>query len=158
MHTHVFFSNFQPNYVRTIEDEVELQRQQKLRELKEKGIKGTPVTPETFKAWQDRKRKAKEEAARKLVDAELKKKKGGKGLSILSGRELFSYKQDLFKDADDDGVNGEKDVDTKMSSGEGDLVDEDAAEDINKVADKVQSDLFLEDNDEDLNLDDLDDE
>ena len=45
-----------------------------------------------------------------------------------------------------------------MKNGEADLVDEDAAEDINKVADKVQSDLFLEENDEDLNLDDLDDE
>ena len=115
------------------------------------------MTPETFKEWQDRKRKAKEEAARKLVDAELKKKKGGKGLSVLSGRELFSYKQDLFKDDgdDDDGLdckNGRR-SDMKV---ENDLVDED--DNIQQVADKVRSDLFLEGDDDDFDLDDLDDE
>lgn len=137
-----------------------MQRQQKLRELKEKGIKGTPVTEESFKVWQDRKRKAKEEAARKLVDAELKKKKGGKGLSVLSGRELFSYKQELFKDDDDDNgevsINGSSDaVDSGKMKAEADLVNED--DKIKQVAEKVQSDLFLEGDDEDLDLDDLDD-
>ena len=32
------------------------------------------------------------------VEAELRKKKGGKGLSILSGKELFAYNQELFVD------------------------------------------------------------
>jgi len=129
-----------PNYVRTIEDDVELQRQKKLEELKAKGIKGTAVTPETFKAWQERKRKVKQDAARKLVETEMKKKKGGKGLSVLSGRDLFEYKRDLFND--DEGENIDLEVEDTN---------------IKEVADKVQSDLFLEGDDDDFDLDDLDD-
>lgn len=91
-----------PNYVRTLEDDLELQRQKKLKELKTKGIKGTPITHETFKVWQERKQKRKQDAARKLVERELKKKKGGKGLSVLSGKDLFHYKRDLFKDDEED--------------------------------------------------------
>merc|ERR1712003_306841 len=63
-----------PNYVPTLEDEIESQRQKKVAELKKSG-KGTPVTPETFKAWQEKKRKRKAEKAKELVEAELKKKK-----------------------------------------------------------------------------------
>ena len=166
--TYLLLYTRQPNYVRTIEDEVELQRQKKLAELKAKGIKGTPVTPETFKAWQERKRKRKQDAAKKLVEAELKKKKGGKGLSILSGRDLFEYKKDLFKDDDDflDGVgasgagssgmtnkNGLSSSEEKKSgSGDGGGI----AKDLEAVVEKVQSDLFLEGDDDDL--DDLDDD
>ncbi len=144
--------------MRTIEDDVELQRQKKLQELKDKGIKGTPVTPETFKAWQERKRKAKMDAAKKLLDAELKKKKGGKGLSVLSGRELFDYKKELFKDDEGDEQGGD-DMDTKPSAHneESKLVEEDDVE-IDKVAEKVKSDLFLDGDDDDFDLDDLDDE
>lgn len=127
-----------PNYVPTLEDEVEAQRQKKLKELVASGIKGTPVTEETFKAWQDKKRKRKEAENKKLVEKEMKKKKGGKGLSILSGRELYNYKKDLFQDqeGDDDGDN---------------VVDVNAAA---AIAMKVEQDLFLE-GDEDL--DDLED-
>lgn len=136
-----------PNYVPTIEDEVEMKRQKKLAEFKAKGIKGTPVTPETFKAWQERKRKRKQDEARKKVEAELKKKKGGKGLSVLSGRDLFEYKKELFKDDEDaqDTIEEEK----KESSNN----------EISKVAEKVESDLFLGEDDDDLDdLDDLDDD
>lgn len=130
-----------PNYVRTIEDEVEQQRQKKLQDLKAKGIKGTPVTEESFKLWKERKRKVKEDAARKLVETEMKKKKGGKGLSVLSGRDLFAYKRDLFKDdeADDFDVSLRNENNT----------------DLEEVAEKVQSNLFLEGDDDEL--DDLDD-
>jgi hypothetical protein len=86
-----------PNYIPTLEDEVEAQRQIKVAELKASG-KGTPVTPETFAAWKESKRKRKAEEEKKLVEAELKKKKGGKGLSVLSGRALYEYKRDLFLD------------------------------------------------------------
>lgn len=139
-----------PNYVRTIEDDVELQRQKKLAELKEKGIKGTPITEESFKAWQANKRKLKEDAAKRMVEKELKKKKGGKGLSVLSGRDLFSYKRELFKD--DENADDKNDVlDQNPSS----LVDEQ----IKDVAEQVQSELFLDGDDDDLDdLDDLDDE
>ena len=34
----------------------------------------------------------------KLVEAESKKKKGGKGLSVLSGRALYEYNKKLFVD------------------------------------------------------------
>lgn len=136
-----------PNYVRTIEDELELQRQKKLDDLKAKGIKGTPITEESFKAWQERKRKVKQDAAKKLVQAEMKKKKGGKGLSILSGRDLFAYKRDLFKD-DEDGE--------ELEALRNDDNDNDEA--LEEVAEKLQSDLFLEGDDDDLDeLDDLDD-
>ncbi|EJK47251.1 hypothetical protein THAOC_34045 [Thalassiosira oceanica] len=129
-----------PNYVPTLEDKVEAQRQKKLKELKDSGKKGTPVTEETFKKWQERKRKRKEAEAKKKVDAEMKKKKGGKGLSVLSGRELYNYKKDLFKDQDGEGGAV---VDTKKLEVDG-------------VADKVEKDLFLDGADDDL--DDLDDD
>ncbi len=68
---------------------------------------------------------------------------------------MFSYKQDLFKDEDDEG--GEV-IGTKLEAlGEKELIEE-SNEDIKEVADKVKSDLFLEGDDEDLDLDDLDDE
>ena len=127
-----------PNYVPTLEDEVEAQRQKKLRELKESGVKGTPVTEETFKAWQEKKRKRKAAETKKLVEKEMKKKKGGKGLSILSGRELYNYKKELFQDQEgDDGNNNVVDVNAEAA-----------------IAMKVEKDLFLEGDDD---LDDLED-
>mmetsp|Transcript_19945 Transcript_19945/g.19199 ORF Transcript_19945/g.19199 Transcript_19945/m.19199 type:complete len:282 (-) Transcript_19945:179-1024(-) len=133
-----------PNYVRTLEDEVELQRQNKLTEL---NGTGTPVTPESFKIWQDRKRKTKMEADRKLVEAEFKKKKGGKGLSILTGRALYEYKRDLFKD--DEGADDGKNIDPPPSP----------TDEIQNVTETVQTNLFLEGDDEDIDdLDDLDDD
>lgn len=127
-----------PNYVPTLEDEVEAQRQKKLRELKESGVKGTPVTEETFKAWQEKKRKRKAAETKKLVEKEMKKKKGGKGLSILSGRELYNYKKDLFQDQEgDDGNDNVVDVNAEAA-----------------IAMKVEKDLFLEGDDD---LDDLED-
>eukprot|EP00567_Pseudictyota_dubia_P016602 CAMPEP_0197451406 /NCGR_PEP_ID=MMETSP1175-20131217/28710_1 /TAXON_ID=1003142 /ORGANISM="Triceratium dubium, Strain CCMP147" /LENGTH=244 /DNA_ID=CAMNT_0042984111 /DNA_START=84 /DNA_END=815 /DNA_ORIENTATION=+ len=94
-----------PNYVPTLEDEIEAQRQAMVAKLKASGKKGTPVTPETFKAWQEKKRKRHADEAKKLVEAELKKKKGGKGLSVLSGKDLFEYKKELFQD-DDEALEG----------------------------------------------------
>jgi len=126
-----------PNYVPTLEDKVEAQRQAKLNELKASGKKGTPVTEETFKAWQERKRKRKQDRIKKKVDAEMKKKKGGKGLSILSGRELYNYKKDLFRDQDTDG---------------GAVVD---IVEVDAVSDKIDKDLFLDGDDD---LDDLDED
>lgn len=126
-----------PNYVPTLEDQVEAQRQAKLNELKASGKKGTPVTAETFKAWQERKIKRKREHIKKKVDAEMKKKKGGKGLSILSGRELYNYKKDLFRDQDTE---------------DGAVVD---IVEVNEVSEKIDKDLFLDCDDD---LDDLDED
>uniref|UniRef100_A0A6T6H7B8 ZC3H15/TMA46 family C-terminal domain-containing protein n=1 Tax=Craspedostauros australis TaxID=1486917 RepID=A0A6T6H7B8_9STRA len=123
-----------PNYVPTLEDEIESERQKKVAELKKSG-QGTKVTPESFAAWKEKKRKRRAEEARKKVEAEFKKKKGGKGLAILSGRDLFEYKRELFDKDLEDGA---------------------ADKQVDDVAAKVQSDLFLEGDDDDL--DDLDDD
>lgn len=142
-----------PNYVPTLEDEIEAQRQKKLKELAASGKKGTPVTEETFKAWQERKRKRKDAEVKKLVEAEMKKKKGGKGLSVLSGRELYNYKKDLFKDQDGDGGDVVDAKGEEKSSKDG---PSSAAVGVEAVAEKVEKDLFLDGDDDDL--DDLDDD
>jgi len=141
-----------PNYVPTLEDEIESQRQKKVQELKKLGIKGTPVTPETFKIWQDKKIKKRQLEARKKVEQELKKKKGGKGLGVLSGRDLYEYKRDLFKD---DNLDGE---DVEIDYTDDNAVDDDPASlaSVSEVVEKVQTDLFLDGHDDDL--DDLDEE
>jgi hypothetical protein len=164
-----------PSYVPTLEDEIEMQRQKKVAELKKAG-KGTPVTPETFAAWQTRKRQQRTEAARKKVEAEFKKKKGGKGLAVLSGRDLYEYKKELFADRDDNDADGDSDNDDGGNNNDGSNnnhnnsnkatteQDETAAApsgvsdttDVHQVAAKVQSDLFLEGDDDDL--DDLEDD
>ena len=79
-----------------------------------------------------------------MVEQEMRKKKGGKGLAVLSGRALYEYKKDLFN-IEADVVSNEK-------------YDEngDKDESIDEVANKVQSDLFLEGDDD--SLDDLDEE
>jgi hypothetical protein len=87
-----------------------------------------------------------------VIDAKLKYHNlsfcTGKGLSVLSGRDLFNYKRDLFKDDE----TAEAVIDKEDP---GDLVEEQ----IKEVAEKVQSDLFLDGDDDDLDdLDDLDDE
>lgn len=147
----------------TIEDEIESQRQKKVEELKRLGKSMTPITEETFNAWWEKKRKKREEENRKLVQAELKKKKGGKGLSVLTGRDLYNFKKDLFDkvDDDEDGEDGES-VDGNDNNGNDDDSNtnssrkENGAENghdaavIDQVAAKVQSDLFLQGDDEDL--------
>lgn len=129
-----------PNYVPTLEDEVEAQRQTMFEEFKKGGRKGTPVTQETLKVWQEKKRKRKVEAAKKLVEAESRKKKGGKGLSVLSGRQLYAYNAKLFKDEEKDKNEFEK-IDA-----------------VTDVVEKVQENLFLDEDDDDIDLDDLDDD
>lgn len=133
-----------PNYVPTLEDKIEAERQKKVEDLKKNGRKGTPITQESFAVWQEKKRKRKAEESRKMVEQEMRKKKGGKGLAVLSGRALYEYKKDLF------AIEGEAESNEKS--------DENGAKDnlIDEVANKVQSDLFLEGDDD--SLDDLDDE
>jgi hypothetical protein len=143
-----------PNYVPTLDDEIEAERQKKVEELKKSG-KGTPVTPETFAAWQERKRKHRAMEAKKLVETELKKKKGGKGLAVLTGRALYEYRQELFNINEESNAGGEggdaKDNGSNMDDNENDAI----TNDVEKVAEQVQTDLFLEGDDD---LDDLDDD
>lgn len=143
-----------PNYVMTVEDEIEQQRQQMFKKLKAAGKKPTPITESTFNAWLEAKRKRKAEAAKKLVEAEMKKKKGGKGLSVLSGRDLYSYNQNLF--VDDEAATDNTDFVAGAATGLENGKDVSTSADVEAVAENVQKDLFLGDDDDDL--DDLDDD
>jgi hypothetical protein len=120
-------------------------------ELKKSG-KGTPITPETFKVWQDIKIAKRQAAAKKLVEAEFRKKKGGKGLSILSGRALYEYKKELFRDRDDNEGDGDDDS-PATENGNGSI--DKKVNVIEEVTAQVQSDLFLDGDDDDL--DDMED-
>jgi len=116
-----------------------------MEELKKNGVKGTPVTPESFAIWQEKKRKRKAEVARKMVEKEMRKKKGGRGLAVLSGRALYEYKKELFNIEASEGDPKEKDDSNA-----------DKVNPVDQVATKVQSELFLEGDDD--SLDDMDDE
>jgi len=79
---------------RSIEAEIEMQREK----MRAAGVKGTPVTEASLAAWKARKKQKREAENKKLMDAERLKRKGGKGLAVLSGRDLFAYDATLFKD------------------------------------------------------------
>lgn len=136
-----------PNYVPTVEDEIEHERQVMFQTLKAQGKKPTPMTESTFNAWLEAKRKKRAIAAKKLVEAEMKKKKGGKGLSVLSGRDLYLYNQSLFLIGDED-----EEMEPKAKAVDDNNKNE---HDVEIVAQQVQKNLFLDEND-DLDDDDLD--
>jgi hypothetical protein len=79
---------------KTIEDIIEEQRAK----LSAEGKKGTPVTADSFAKWRIEKLARKQAEAEARLKSEQSKKKGGKGLSVLSGKELFSYNASLFID------------------------------------------------------------
>lgn len=81
---------------KTIEDIIEEQRAK----LQAQGGAGTPVTSASFAAWKERKALRRQQEAEAKLKAEQHKKKGGKGLSVLSGKELFNYNASLFTDDD----------------------------------------------------------
>lgn len=76
-----------------IEDQREAMRQQ--------GRQGTPITAETFALWKQRKAARLRQEAETALKAEQLKRKGGKGLSLLSGKQLFAHDASLFVDDDD---------------------------------------------------------
>jgi hypothetical protein len=81
----------------TLEQVIELQRAK----MRAEGNAGTPVTEASLASWKARRAEKRQLAANAKVEAELKKKKGGKGLSVLSGKELYSYNATLFVDDED---------------------------------------------------------
>ena len=142
------YSKLQP----TLEQRIEKKRQ----ELRDRGVKGTPVTPETFKAWKERKAKKLLAEKMALQKAETLKKKGK---SVLTGRDLYLVQKDVFVDDADAAGDYTRQVITE----EGDeLYDENGAliEDERPVSvDGVQVDAALYGDDDDLDdLDDLDDD
>lgn len=161
------FFLFQPNYVPTLEDEIELLRSKLVEDLKKEGKTGTPINPETFGVWQEKKRLKRAAEVAKKVEAELRKKKGGKGLSILSGRDLYQYKRELFTKIDEE--DGKDDIAMTLPSHDERAAndedveknnDDDNSNIVNNIASKVQTDLFLNENDDDLDdiIDEDDDE
>ncbi|CAE7250187.1 unnamed protein product [Symbiodinium sp. CCMP2456] len=139
---------------------------------------GTPVTPETFKAWKE-KREA-ERLAQVEADRQENAKKGTKGLVGMSGRDLFTYDASLFKDEegavsadeydereedpeydDDDGKTPgvAQDLQDECEDGEDEEAEPDSgargSEDV-KEAGAINEKLFLEEEDLPDDLDDLD--
>ncbi|KAJ1451321.1 hypothetical protein M885DRAFT_530087 [Pelagophyceae sp. CCMP2097] len=144
-----------------VEDRIEKARA----EFKASGVVGTPVTLATFTAWKAAKLEKKLDAKRALIKAEQLKKKGGKGLSILSGRDLYLMQKDLFvddADAADDYARDAADEDEVYDEHGRRLDDGDAdatADAANASADDagfaaVDASLYLDD--DDLDDDDLD--
>ena len=81
----------------TLEEIIEEER------AKLKASEGTPVTKESFFAWKERraveKQKQAEEELIKSQQSAAAKKAATKGKnSVMSGRALFTYNPDLFKD------------------------------------------------------------
>uniref|UniRef100_A0A7S1XRX3 ZC3H15/TMA46 family C-terminal domain-containing protein n=2 Tax=Phaeomonas parva TaxID=124430 RepID=A0A7S1XRX3_9STRA len=117
----------------TVVERIEAMRE----ELHMRGETGTPVTAETFAKWKaDRAAAAKAQAEEK-VEKELKKGARGKGLSVLTGRELFEVRSELFRDdanasaaaelvvpedapeSEDEGEEGEGEGEGAAADGEG---------------------------------------
>ena len=140
----------------TLEQRIEKKRQ----ELRDRGVKGTPVTPETFKAWKERKAKKLLAEKMALQKAETLKKKGK---SVLTGRDLYLVQKDVF--VDDADAAGDytravvEDEDAGMYDENGALI-EDAERPASAVSvDGVKVDAALYGDDDDLDdLDDLDDD
>jgi len=146
-------------------------------DLKKSGEKGTPLTDQILQAWLDKKRKRRAAKAEKPVEAELKRRRATRvGLAVLSGQDLYEYNRDMFRDNDeDDAAAVEAGADGGSGGGSsGGFVDDgnrpkggDAEEKkgpdenggddaVRKVADQVNSELFLEGDDD--NLDDIDED
>eukprot|EP00611_Tribonema_gayanum_P019580 TRINITY_DN3418_c0_g1_i2.p1 TRINITY_DN3418_c0_g1~~TRINITY_DN3418_c0_g1_i2.p1 ORF type:complete len:120 (-),score=70.14 TRINITY_DN3418_c0_g1_i2:167-526(-) len=99
-----------------------------------------------------------------MVEREMAKKGKKKGLAVLSGRALFDYDASLFKD--DEDACGQEETSLREEHGDSDAENADgngnaaaaAATDaqVAALADGVDQDLFLEADDDDIELDDLD--
>eukprot|EP01120_Amphizonella_sp_Union-15-10_P007938 TRINITY_DN2756_c0_g1_i1.p1 TRINITY_DN2756_c0_g1~~TRINITY_DN2756_c0_g1_i1.p1 ORF type:complete len:339 (-),score=118.06 TRINITY_DN2756_c0_g1_i1:124-1140(-) len=138
-----------------IEDILEMER----RKLPSTG--GTPVTEDTFKEWKARKLREKQEADKKAAVEREKEISSGK--AKMSGRELFSYRPDLFVRVDEE-VDSENVIDLSQFKR-----DEEDEENVQEKESKFeepdtpaegQTSVFVEDEslfvDEDIPDDELD--
>mmetsp|Transcript_24038 Transcript_24038/g.72400 ORF Transcript_24038/g.72400 Transcript_24038/m.72400 type:complete len:281 (-) Transcript_24038:22-864(-) len=141
----------------TLEQRIEKKRQ----EFRDKGIKGTPVTPETFAKWKAKK-------AKRLLDEKLAAQKAEalkkKGKSVLTGRDLYTVQKDLFVDDDEAEAaatyarQADDDDDDGMYDENGALVDQGDAAEARPPAAKTQlagvgavnADLYADEDDVDL--------
>lgn len=126
----------------------------------------TPVTLELFMQWKaDKERRRAEEAEAKRKEAA--KKDGGKGLNVLTGRDLFRYDPTLFQDdaaADDtkyEGLGYYSDED-EQDTDDNPLYDTTQVTETNDItlssATLSDASLFVDDDDIPDDLDDDDDE
>ena len=88
------------------------------------------------------------------------KKKGGKGLAVLTGRDLYSFKQDLFdkveeEDKDGNAISIPASIAATSDTGSSSKVRADNS--VDQIAHAVESELFLEGDDDDFD-DIVDDE
>lgn len=77
----------------------------------------TPVTPETFAAWKvKRAEKRAAELEQKIKEQEMKGKKDKSQMAFMSGKALFTYNPELFKDDENaaDDYNEDKTEETKQ--------------------------------------------
>lgn len=121
---------------KTIEDLIDEQRAK----LQSAGEAGTPVTEESFAKWRKGKLEQKEREAEERVRAEQTKKKGGKGLSVLSGKELFKYDATLFRDDDaaiDKAAEMELSDQRKLSEEQEAVLEKEASEKAQKEQDRL---------------------
>jgi len=126
----------------TLEEQIEIER--KALDLS----KCTPVTPDTFAQWKFDRKKAREEAVeQKRKDAE--KSKGGRGLHVMSGRDLFTFDPSLFVDDDDAADDDAYEVKelSEEEQKEQALMDQKIADGEvgNSLATAIEEDLFLDD-------------
>lgn len=132
----------------SIEDQIEIER--KLLDR----TKGTMVTPETFKAWKEKK-KAQKQAELIQTAKEAQKKPGGRG-NGLSGRALFAYDPTLFVDDADAAGDDAYEIDSNYeeetaadigTSGPNDSDGEGEVGDVQVHVTAIDENLFLEDED-----------
>jgi hypothetical protein len=128
---------------KTIEDMIDEQRAR----LQAEGKAGTPITEITFNIWRKEKLEKRQKLAEERVKIEQSKKKGGKGLSVLSGRELFKYDSTLFKD-DTDALNHEQEMELsnmlKLSKEAEEILEKEASEKAQKEQDRLMEAIKVE--------------
>ena len=131
----------------TFEEQIEEER----KALPSAGL--TPVTPESFAAWKERRAARRQEELEAKIKAEQAKGKKDIGqMKFMSGRALFSYNPELFKDDDEET----KDTDENFEEIKEEAKAEDEFEESKDEEVKVDQDLFKDEggNDEDVDFGD----
>eukprot|EP00922_Rhytidocystis_sp_ex-Travisia-forbesii_P052225 GHVS01077500.1.p1 GENE.GHVS01077500.1~~GHVS01077500.1.p1 ORF type:complete len:351 (-),score=103.67 GHVS01077500.1:190-1242(-) len=162
-----------PGYILSNYDDDEDEEEAELMEDKIERLRlelpagGTPVTLETFTAWKEKKESDRVKAVEEVRQAEAKRT-GGRGLHILTGRDLFAYDPSLFVDddaaADEDDYNEEEDWEATVAANQLALdnanatqkEEEETTNGNKREAAAINENLFLQ-SDEDDFPDDLDD-
>ena len=122
----------------------------------------TPVTPETFAKWkEDRKLKKQQEKEKQEIE-QAKKKTSGKEFRLLSGRALFVYNPELFVDdadaLDDNEYETVEPEEEEEVHNEPNYHEEEEIEGENEVKVTISTDLFADEDLDDLPSEDDEEE